>query len=37
LHLKSDVALKPWELKTLRIETAKGAPAHVRTVSALET
>ncbi|MEO6966386.1 MAG: glycoside hydrolase family 38 C-terminal domain-containing protein, partial [Acidobacteriaceae bacterium] len=33
LRLKSDVALKPWELKTLRIETVKDAPAQVRAVS----
>lgn len=37
LRLSSDVALQPWELKTLRIETVKGAHAQVRAVSALET
>ncbi len=37
LHLDSNVALRPWELKTLRIERVKGAHAQVRAVSTLET
>ena len=37
LHLKSDVALNPWELKTLRIENSIPAPSKLRAVSILET
>ncbi len=37
LHLDSTIALDPWELKTLRIETANGPHAQVKSVSTLET
>ena len=37
LHLDSKIALNPWELKTLRIETPKGSHAQVKAVSTLET
>ncbi len=37
LHLDTQVPLKPWELKTLRIDTAKGAHPQVKSVSTLET
>lgn len=36
LQLKSDIALNPWELKTLRIQTSSSAPAKLRSVSILE-
>ena len=37
LQLSQDVPFKPWELKTLRIESSKHAKAKVREVSELET
>ncbi|MDR3751770.1 MAG: glycoside hydrolase family 38 C-terminal domain-containing protein [Terracidiphilus sp.] len=36
LGLSKDVSLRPWEIKTLRIETSKLHKAHIATVSALE-
>jgi alpha-mannosidase len=36
LQLSQDVAFRPWEIKTLRVETAKHAKAKVREVSILE-
>jgi alpha-mannosidase len=37
LQLSNDVPFKPWELKTLRIESSKHAKAKLREVSTLET
>jgi len=36
LGLSKDVSLRPWEIKTLRIETSKQHKAHIVPVSALE-
>ena len=37
LRLNSDVPLRPWEVKTLRVEVVHAAPAKVTAVSCLET